>query len=72
MLVEQAVNLLSDAMTAAASRMVKLGRSKNEAIALGACSRLLDLGLRAHELRDLTARLDALEQCAREQAERKR
>jgi len=68
LLVEQAVCRLSDHMTAAASTLAKLMKSKNEAIALGACSRLLALGLTANEQRDLSARLEELER----QAQRKR
>ena len=66
-LLDVAVRRLSDLMLAAADKLAKLLRSRNEAISLGAARTVLQYGLDSHGVLDLQGRIDRLEQAAEEQ-----
>jgi hypothetical protein len=61
LLVDGAVRNLSARTSAASDRLAELTHSNNEAVSLGACKAVLDLGFRAHGQRAVVERLDELE-----------
>jgi hypothetical protein len=59
---QQAIARLQQVSGAAVSELLRLAiKARSEAVRLGACSKILDLSIKAIELEDLAARLEALE-----------
>jgi hypothetical protein len=68
-LVGQALGKLADGMSDAAAKLRELLAAQSEAVRLGACRALLELGVKLRESVELETRLAALEELAKDKGE---
>jgi hypothetical protein len=68
-MVSRASGKMGDAMAEAADVLRKLLRAKKESTRLAACRAILEFGVRLHETAENDAKIQALEESAREAAE---
>jgi hypothetical protein len=61
-MVERAMGALADGMADAAVRLRELIRSESEAVSLGACRSMIELGVKLKETCELEARVAAIEE----------
>jgi hypothetical protein len=69
-MVSRASGKMGDAMAEAADVLRKMLKAKKESVRLAACRAILDFGVRLHEAAENDAIIQALEESAREAAEK--